>query len=193
MIQFPFLFARHGETDWNALGRPQGQLETRLNAEGHAQTARLVTIMAHVPLSKIAASPMARVRQTAEPVAALRHMSVQYLNGLKECHLGEGQGTEKGPWLKQYWKGERTPLGAEPFTAFAERAFAAICAAVDRSDVLIVAHGGVWRALLAHIDVTPKFWMANAVPVRVTPEPNGPWRVETVAHDAKAEADREMV
>ena len=33
-------FVRHGETDWNAEGRLQGQADTDLNARGQAQATR---------------------------------------------------------------------------------------------------------------------------------------------------------
>ena len=39
MTRAPLYFVRHGETDWNAEGRLQGQRDTPLNRKGHAQAA----------------------------------------------------------------------------------------------------------------------------------------------------------
>lgn len=179
-LPHPFYFVRHGQTQWNADGRPQGQLETALSDEGRAQARRLAQVLKPLTIAQIVASPLQRVRDTAEPAAYAKGLRVRYDDGFRECHLGAGQGAEKGPWLKAYWAGRRTPDGAESFAAFCARVRAAFLRAVDRPDVLIVAHGGVWRALLAHVRIEPAFWMANAAPVRVTPAPAGPWAVDSL-------------
>lgn len=175
-----FLFVRHGQTRWNADGRPQGQLETALSDAGREQARRLARVLKPLRIARIVASPLQRVRDTAEPVAYAKDMTVAYDERLRECHLGAGQGAPRGPWLRAYWKGQATPEGGESFDAFRARVRAAFRAAIDRPDVLIVAHGGVWRALLAEVTVAPSYWMANAAPVRVTPAEEGPWRVVAI-------------
>lgn len=190
-IEHPFLFLRHCETAWNAMKRPQGGLETALNDVGLSQARALAAFFAaeqeRAPVARIVASPLQRVRWTAEPVAAALNLSVVYADGLREVRLGAGEGADHGPWLKAFWAGKLTPEGAESFYAFAERAARAIAAAVDRENVLIVAHGGVWRGLLAHIEVEPKFWMTNAAPVRVVPRRGAPWRVEKLVDRAASD------
>lgn len=187
----PFYFVRHGETHWNAKKRPQGQLETALNAVGRAQARSLAAFFverqAALKIQRVVSSPMVRVRDTAEPIAHRLGLTVDYDEGLREVGLGAGQGAPHGPWLKAYWSGRETPEGAEPFEAFSDRAAAAIARVVDRPGVLIVAHGGIWRGLLAHVRVEPRFWMTNAAPVRVSPDWRGPWRVEPLVDDAASD------
>src|SRR5947207_2881573 len=65
-------FVRHGETDWNAAHRLQGQHDSALNASGRAQAARCGTILRDL-LARAGrkpeeldyvASPLARARSS---------------------------------------------------------------------------------------------------------------------------------
>lgn len=192
-VAHPFLFLRHGRTAWNHARRPQGQLDTALDATGRDQARAAANRLKRERIDRVVASPLARVRDTAEPIAAAHWLEVDYDEGLKECGLGAGEGADHGPWLKAYWAGAATPEGGEPFEVFAARAQAALARAAARPNALIVAHGGVWRALLAAVSVRPKFWMENAVPVRVTPRAAEPWRVEPLEPWSVAASDGQAV
>lgn len=168
-ITRPFLFLRHGETEWNAEGRVQGRLETRLSDVGRRQAEEAAERLSALRIDRIVASPLMRVRDTAERIAARQRLDVVYDPDLAECALGEAEGKTRGRWLKDYWAGRETPDGGESFETFAARAYGALRRAVDRDHVLVVAHGGVWRALRAHARLEPDFWIANAAPVWVAP------------------------
>jgi probable phosphoglycerate mutase len=63
---------RHGQTDFNAEGRLQGQLDSRLTELGREQASRMATrlrphVEGHAPLQVIC-SPSLRTRQTAQIV-----------------------------------------------------------------------------------------------------------------------------
>ncbi|MFO1169666.1 MAG: histidine phosphatase family protein [Hyphomicrobiaceae bacterium] len=65
-------FLRHGETDWNRVGRLQGQTEISINATGREQALRNGQLLAEMA-DEIAgcdfvASPLLRTRQTMEIV-----------------------------------------------------------------------------------------------------------------------------
>ncbi|MEO1329543.1 MAG: histidine phosphatase family protein [Pseudomonadota bacterium] len=175
----PFLFLRHGETDWNVEGRCQGQLDIALNALGRAQAERAAEALATASISRIVSSPLRRARNTADAVARLRGMSVEEDPGLKEVHLGAHQGELHAGWTPDFWRGRYDPPAGERRDMFYERSVTAILRNAARGpDVLIVAHGGLWRALRTWVSLdleVPR--MPNAIPIRVTPAP-GAWRVE---------------
>ncbi len=56
---------------------------------GHEQAARLVARLAGERLDVVAASPLTRAQQTAEPLAAARGLAVLTLDGLREIAAGE--------------------------------------------------------------------------------------------------------
>ena len=66
-------FSRHGETDWNAEGRLQGQADTPLNAKGRAQAdgngSKLAGLLELPPADlDYLASPLTRTRDTMERI-----------------------------------------------------------------------------------------------------------------------------
>lgn len=180
-----FLFLRHGETTWNKAKLTQGQLDAPLNATGWAQAAQAAEILAKWEIRRIVSSPLSRARETARTVARALGCPMETDDGLMECHLGAGQGRPHGPWLAAYWAGAETPAGGEPFEAFAARAWRAVVRLADRPGVLLVAHGGVWRAMMAYRRIEPAFWMPNGVPIHVRvsddASQDGSWRAEPLA------------
>ena len=63
-------FVRHGETDWNAERRYQGQTDIPLNDRGRAQSRRngeaLRAFLPHIAGADFVASPLGRARETME-------------------------------------------------------------------------------------------------------------------------------
>jgi len=63
---------RHGETEWNAAGRFQDQLDSPLTARGRDQACRLSRILARAlagrPCPPMHVSPLGRTRGTADIV-----------------------------------------------------------------------------------------------------------------------------
>ena len=64
-----FWFLRHGETDWNARGVSQGNVDVPLNATGMAQAHAAAALLRHRGIAALVASPLSRTRVTAEIVA----------------------------------------------------------------------------------------------------------------------------
>jgi len=85
-------FLRHGETEWNAEGRVQGQTESVLSERGrvHAQQQAelMAPILAHNPPCIV--SPLKRTRQTAD--IALGGRDYQTDDRLKEIFAGDWEG-----------------------------------------------------------------------------------------------------
>lgn len=95
MPDFPELYIlRHGETEWNALGRMQGGLNSALNAQGKAQAARQAEILAAVDLTgfDVLSSPQGRAFETAAIALARRVSHLRTDDRLAEIGVGEWSG-----------------------------------------------------------------------------------------------------
>lgn len=85
-------FVRHGETDWNRLGRFQGIQDIPLNDEGRRQ-ARQLADRWRDPVDVLVASPLGRARETAEILGAALGLPIQTLDAiLVERDYGEASG-----------------------------------------------------------------------------------------------------
>lgn len=176
----PFLFLRHGETDWNRERRVQGQIDAPLNALGRAQAQAAAAALADRPIARIVSSPSSRARDTAEAVAARHGLPIAFDPELMEAHLGDHQGHLYTEALSGFWTGDYDPPGGETFSEFTERVWAAMTRArALGADTLIVAHGGLWRAARTRVRIEPAFSLPNAIPLAVTPAADI-WRVETL-------------
>ena len=167
----PFYFLRHGETEWNRIGRTQGQLDSQLNDTGRAQAARAGEALADEPIARIVASPLSRTMHTAQAVAAYHDVELTTDDDLMECHLGDHQGGPHGPFLPAFFRGEYDPPNGETFIQFRDRVWAAMQRAVALGpNTLIVAHGGLWIAARQFVTMTPDLDRSpNALPLHVTP------------------------
>jgi probable phosphoglycerate mutase len=83
---------RHGETEWNAGKRIQGQIDIPLSALGHAQARATGNALLGEGFAAIYSSDLVRTRQTAEATAHLAHIPLQLDPGLRERHYGIFQG-----------------------------------------------------------------------------------------------------
>lgn len=90
------LYARHGESTWNAAGRWQGQADPPLSARGRAQAEaladRLFQRLGAGGISLLATSPLARARATAEIVGARFGVAPRRAPGLRELDAGRWSG-----------------------------------------------------------------------------------------------------
>jgi probable phosphoglycerate mutase len=83
---------RHGETDWNAEGRYQGQSNVPLNANGLAQAEALAQRLRGMRFDAIYTSDLARAAQTAEVLAATTGAPIHRDRRLREIDQGEWEG-----------------------------------------------------------------------------------------------------
>ncbi|CAN5690000.1 histidine phosphatase family protein [soil metagenome] len=84
-----FLFLRHGAHDY--LGRAiAGRLPgVHLNELGRKQAEQLAQKLSLLPIDAIYSGPLERVRETAEPIANARHLSLQVAEEFTEIEAGE--------------------------------------------------------------------------------------------------------
>lgn len=170
MTPLAFWFLRHGETDWNAAGLSQGNVDIPLNATGIAQAHAAAAKLAHRGIAAIVASPLSRARDTADIVAAALALPVAIDDGLREVSFGVQEGQVMSDWFDDWIFGRFTPTGAETFAALRARATAAINRAlVHPAPVLVVAHGALFRALRAEMGLPPRERLPNATPTFCEP------------------------
>jgi probable phosphoglycerate mutase len=161
----PIYFVRHGETDWNAEGRLQGQRDTALNRKGVAQAAeageRLRALLGEAAAGlPYLASPMERTRRTMEGLRAtlgldpdgyatdprLKEIGFGAWEGMtwKEVRRSDPAGSQARD--RDRWRYCPPGDGAESYAMVAERV-RPLLDALDGPTV-IVAHGGVARAVM---------------------------------------------
>jgi len=148
---------RHGESDYNAAQRMQGQLDSQLTASGLGQARRAARLLAELKPDVLMASDLSRAGDTAAVLAAETGMPLWIDKRLRETHLGTWQGLTHAevevlwPGGIQTWRGdpEWAPPGGETRVQVAGRA-ADVVAELDaagHSSAVLCTHGGLIAGL----------------------------------------------
>lgn len=158
-------FIRHGETDWNAEARYQGQADIPLNEKGRSQALfngeKLRALLPDIAEADFVTSPLARALETMRIVRGalgLEPETFRIDERLKEAHYGDWQGTLLSdlPSVDAAGMEARTrdpfrwrPRGGESYEDLMARTLPWLDT-VER-DTVLVSHGGVSRVLRGHI------------------------------------------
>jgi glucosyl-3-phosphoglycerate phosphatase len=146
---------RHGQTDWNAGDRIQGQADIDLSAVGRAQALESASRLAALKPDLLFSSDLRRAADTAAALAALVDLPVGYDERLRERYYGEWEGLT-GPEIAQRWPaayarwrvGEPVGVaGVEDVDPLAKRMVAALqeiaSTAPPDATIVVATHGGV--------------------------------------------------
>jgi broad specificity phosphatase PhoE len=157
------LLARHGQSVSNAVRRFQGAQDVALSPLGIRQAGALGLAVGRRPIAHVYASPLERARRTAEIALAGLDLPITMVDDLRELSLGEWEGctveeirTRPGDPYAQWVRDpvQCLPPGGEPLADVQARVLRVVeriaAAHPNGDDVLIVSHGGVISALLAH-------------------------------------------
>ena len=159
------LFVRHGESVWNAEHRWQGWADPGLSPRGEQQARDAAPRLAGCGLTGVVSSDLTRARRTAEILTdALDLGPVHVERGLRERNVGDLSGLTtdeieaRWPGLIHAWRAGLVPLlpNGERNDAFNARVVAGatrVAAMAGDDALLVVAHGGVIRALERHAGV----------------------------------------
>ena len=179
LTKIPFFFLRHGETDWNANGLSQGQVEVPLNANGREQASLSGEKLAGHGIATIVCSPLGRAQETAHIVAGILKLPFATEADLREASFGEQEGKPMGRWYDDWVSGSYTPAGGETFVDLRTRVVSALnLALMQPAPVLIIAHGAMFRAARAAMGLSALVRTENGVPVWC--EPGEPWNLKAI-------------
>lgn len=164
-------FVRHGQTEWNAEQRLQGQADTDITEVGRAQAdrngRRLAELIAGPRDFDFVASPMRRTRETMERARAAMGLEPHGYRTdarLVEVHFGDWQGftfaelEQRQPGctaarLRSKWDFVPPGADAESYKTLLER-ISPWLAEVNRPTVCVT-HGGVLRVIFRLVQAMP--------------------------------------
>jgi broad specificity phosphatase PhoE len=135
------LLVRHGETDWNAVGRLQGHTDRPLSDFGRRQARRLAEELEGEPFDAIYASDLARARETAEIVGERLGLPAVLSPDLREKDWGTWEGLTSVERDRVEFVGESTEAHQERILGALRR----IAEQHPGGRVLVVTHGGSMR------------------------------------------------
>lgn len=103
---------RHGQTEWNILGKTQGHGNSDLTAKGIEQAQLLANSMTKYPIDYIYSSDLGRAYQTAEIIGNKLNVEVEKTEALREMNFGTWEGRlisdimDENPALYKQWRNE---------------------------------------------------------------------------------------
>ena len=154
---------RHGETTWNRSNRIQGHSNPALSAAGRRQVLQSARHLRGRRIERIFTSDLRRAVESARIAQRVLRVPLTVLPSLREICLGRWEGLTPDQVNRRYREGYAkwmaSPGGvriprAEPHDAFCARIRRCWREALVRGHeqrILIVTHGGVIAALLAHL------------------------------------------
>lgn len=174
------IIIRHGESEWNRIGRYQGQADAPLSELGTRQAEALANRLRNEPIHTIFTSPLQRARRTAEAVAR-HHANVPFTvePALLEIDHGDWQGLMSNEVMERFgpglleWRQHPTrsqmPNG-ESFSNILKRVLdfkERLYAQYANRNVLVSTHDVVVKILVADalgmdMDRINRIWVTNA-------------------------------
>lgn len=151
---------RHGQTEWNLLGKTQGHGNSDLTPKGIEQAELLADSMTKYPIDYIYSSDLGRAYQTAEIIGNKLNIEVEKTKALREMNFGTWEGRiikdiiAEDPELYKMWRNEphlaKIPQG-ETLSQIKERTDAFIKEINEKYDgkhIVLVTHSLCARIML---------------------------------------------
>ena len=173
-----WIFLRHGESVANAGGFLAGWDDVPLTPLGEQQAAEAGRSLAGMPIERVVTSDLCRALRTAEIALHARGGTAPRPivdPRFRERHLGQWSGEPLARLradgrVEQLLGWTTAPPGGESHLDLVLRALPALAELGESPVTLMVAHGGLLRALLGVLDGVPveeigRHSVANAVPI----------------------------
>ena len=164
-----WFLVRHGQTEWNRVGRAQGHSDPPLNAEGHGQARAVADRLRQVEFAGAYTSDLSRAAGTAEAIMSGRDTPLIHRPDLREQNFGEWEGLTYEEVRSRY-TGEYeemlnknpafVPPGGESDTDLLGRMAGTAARIAQRhagvgGNILVVTHGGAIRAMIVSLLKAP--------------------------------------
>ena len=159
-----FYLLRHGETEWNKLGKFQGLTDVSLNQRGFSQARDSARASLQWEHAVIYASSLTRTVQVAEEVRKLSGAPVVTEPGLRELSLGDLEGVTgaemRAGWPDLYSAWRDNPANVampngETLAQLQKRAWQSILeieqAHLDAPGVIVVSHNFTIRTIICAV------------------------------------------
>lgn len=173
----PFSFIRHGQTDWNVIGRMQGLSDIPLNANGIAGAHAAASRLKSRNIDLIVTSPLKRAHHTATIIAQTLNLPVEIDESIVERCFGDYEGKFQTDIRQALNLPEETALGnipmpgGESWGATKKRGREAISKWLrqcEGKNLLFVSHSAFFRALHEELCGT-LYTPANTIPYHLQP------------------------
>ena len=150
-------FVRHGQTEWNKLGKMQGHKDIELNDEGKLQAQIVKQKLMGVKFDKVFSSPLKRAKETAQIIC---DQEITVDNRLMERFNGELEGKSKTEIkdFPDFNDPNETRFGVEPLNNFKERInsfLSELESTYKGKNILVVTHAGVCLYVRCYFEGEP--------------------------------------
>lgn len=150
------LVTRHGQTDWNAIEKLQGQTDIELNDVGRRQAEETSKLIKDEKIDLIITSPLKRAKETAEIINKNFNVTIIEDKRLMERNFGKTEGLtksiirkmkENNPEINDIWNYNKNIdfNGMETMHDFCNRIYECLDEVIKRykdKNILLVTHGG---------------------------------------------------
>lgn len=152
---------RHGETDWNSIGKLQGQTDVELNDTGRNQALQTSNLIKDEKIDFIFSSPLKRTLETASIINKNFNVPIIKEKRLIERCWGRSEGLTKAeikemikvnPLLGEFWNYNKNIKSndVECVQDFCKRVYEFLDEVKEKykdKTILLVTHGGVSRPI----------------------------------------------
>lgn len=143
---------RHGETEWNALGKIQGRTDIPLNETGKRQAEESGEFLSSSTWDVLITSPLKRAKQTAEIINTYLNIPLIEMNEFVERFFGDAEGMTLEERIAAF--PDKNYPNQEDRATLEKRVMAGlykINQQYPNGKVLLVAHGAVIHTILSII------------------------------------------
>jgi broad specificity phosphatase PhoE len=155
-------FVRHGQTEWNAIARMQGQWNSSLNERGRGHADVNGQLLANLSIDALHVSPLDRTRQTAEIINGYLKLEPVFDERVMEWDCGDWSG-EMYADIRVKWRDEWAALESDRFNYRApngenypdmferSKSFVEELLNSEQQNIAIVSHGMIGKVMVAYL------------------------------------------